>query len=97
MSEQMGVSPFYYWADVPIRKRDSIAFLGTKILKHGPPSVKYRGLFINDEHPALFGWAQKKWNIGPGKPALLADFYETWFEMMLRLKANYAWPASRSS
>lgn len=55
ISEQIGVSPFYWWADVPATKTNEIwAMAGTKT--QGSPSVKYRGLFINDEQPALTNW-----------------------------------------
>jgi hypothetical protein len=91
----MGVSPFHYWADVPVRKHDTIAFTADKHLTHGEPTVKYRGLFINDEHPAMYGWASEKWKVPYGEPALVTNMYEPWFEMMLRLKANYFWPASK--
>jgi hypothetical protein len=92
----MGVSPFHYWADVPIRAQSNIAFNSTLTLSHGEPTVKYRGLFINDEHPAMWTWAVNKWNVPAGKGALTTEMYGPWFEMMLRLKANYFWPASES-
>jgi hypothetical protein len=93
----MGVSPFHYWADVPIRHHDNIVFSSHTTMSHGPPSVKYRGLFINDEHPAMWGWAAEKLKVKQGEPAMVVDIYEPWFEMMLRLKANYFWPASEST
>jgi hypothetical protein len=93
----MGVSPFHYFADVPVRRKEAIAFASAKTLSHGPPSVKYRGLFINDEHPALWGNLAQKFKVKRGEPAFIDKFYEPWFEMMLRLKANYFWPASESS
>lgn len=92
----MGVSPFHYWADVPIRSHSAIAFNSSLTLSHGEPTVKYRGLFINDEHPAMWTWAVNKWKTPKGEGALTTDMYEPWFEMMLRLKANYFWPASTS-
>lgn len=97
LSEQMGVSPFHFWSDVPVRSRPAIAFSHGKKLSHGEPTVKYRGVFINDEHPALWSWAAQKWKVKWGEPALLTDMYAPWFEMMLRLKANYFWPASESA
>lgn len=90
----MGVSPFHFWADVPVRQHPSIAYTSSETLAHGEPTVKYRGLFINDEHPALWSWAAKRYKVRWGEPALLPDLYEMWFDMMLRLKANYFWPAS---
>ncbi|WWC92646.1 uncharacterized protein L201_007605 [Kwoniella dendrophila CBS 6074] len=97
LSEQMGVSPWYFWADTPIKHKSIIAFDKTKTLKHGEPTVKYRGLFINDEHPAMWGWAQQHWNRKPWEPAFQVEMYEKWFEMLLRLKSNYHWPAMWAS
>lgn len=55
VSEQIGVSPWYWWADVPPKKTAAIYANGVKKIQ-GPPSVKYRGIFINDEQPALTNW-----------------------------------------
>jgi len=86
LSRQMGVSPWYWWADVPIKKKKEIYIKkGNHIF--GEPSVKYRGIFINDEAPALSGWTKEKFG---GFNHL---FYEKVFELILRLKANYLWPA----
>ena len=95
ISEQMGVSPFHFWADVPIKQHHTVAFSSQLHLSHGEPTVKYRGTFINDEHPALWGWAQQYYKREIWEAAFQTDFYEPWFEMMLRLKANYFWPASK--
>lgn len=85
LSAQMGVSPWYWWADVPVEKHTSI------YIKPGPhadgPAVRYRGIFINDEAPALSGWVHEKF----GK--FNAAFYEHVFELILRLKGNFLWPA----
>lgn len=55
VSEQIGVSPWWWWADVPVRRREGVwALEGRKV--QGAPSVKYRGIFINDEQPALTNW-----------------------------------------
>ncbi|WRT69851.1 uncharacterized protein IL334_006842 [Kwoniella shivajii] len=97
LSEQMGISPWYFWTDTPVRPKDIVAFNRTKKLNHGEPTVKYRGLFINDEHPALWGWAQQHWNRDPWETAFQVEMYEKWFEMMLRLKSNYHWPAMWAS
>ena len=86
LSEQIGVSPWYWWADVPVKKRDEI-FIKKGTYKFGPPSVKYRGIFINDEAPAFSGWTKEKFG---GVNHLV---YEKIFELLLRLKANYPWPA----
>ncbi|WVR07937.1 hypothetical protein IAU60_004980 [Kwoniella sp. DSM 27419] len=97
LSEQMGVSPWHFWADSPVRTKSIVAYDRSKRLAHGEPTVKYRGLFINDEHPALWGWAQQHWNRDPWEPAFQVEMYEQWFEMMLRLKSNYHWPAMWAS
>ncbi|MCP8899642.1 glycosyl hydrolase 115 family protein [Gilvimarinus xylanilyticus] len=86
ISEQIGVSPWYWWADVPVHKRDNIYLDGDlKIADY--PDVKYRGIFLNDEAPALTGWAQEKFG------GYNHEFYEKVFELLTRLKANYLWPA----
>ena len=86
LSAQIGVSPWYWWADVPVQKKENIYVIpGNYYL--GQPAVKYRGIFINDEKPALDGWASEKFG------GFNHYFYEKIFELMLRLKANYLWPA----
>lgn len=85
-SKQMGVSPWYWWADVPIMKQSEVFVKpGRHILNE--PKVKYRGFFINDEAPALSGWSREKFG---GFNHL---FYEKVFELLLRMKGNYLWPA----
>jgi hypothetical protein len=86
LSKQIGVSPWYWWADVPAKKKTEI-FVRKGIYKYNSPSVKYRGIFINDEAPAFSGWAKEKFG---GVNHLV---YEKMFELLLRLKANYLWPA----
>ena len=86
LSRQIGVSPWYWWADVPI-KRETTLFVKNGAFLYGPPSVKYRGIFINDEAPAFSGWTKEKFG---GVNHLV---YEKIFELLLRLKANYLWPA----
>ncbi len=86
LSQQIGVSPWYWWADVPVKKENEI-FIKKGAYKFGPPSVKYRGIFINDEAPAFSGWTREKFG---GVNHLV---YEKMFELLLRLKANYLWPA----
>jgi len=63
----LGVSPWYYWADVPPIKHDTIYALPSGC-SHGSPTVKYRGIFLNDEQPALQSWAQEKFTNGTGAP-----------------------------
>lgn len=90
LSKMIGVSPWYWWADVPVPKKNRLALNGDAI-KQGPPGVKYRGIFINDEDWGLQPWAAKTFdpqfgNIGP-------KTYARVFELMLRLRLNYLWPA----
>jgi len=90
ISETIGVSPWVWWADVPPKHRDSLV-IGAGTHLQGPPSVKYRGIFINDEDWGLQPWAAKTFepetgDIGP-------KTYAKVFELLLRLKANYCWPA----
>lgn len=85
-SRQSGVSPWYWWADVPVKKKSEI-FINTKANVSDAPKVKYRGIFINDEAPAFSGWANEKFG------GINHDVYEKVFELLLRLKANYLWPA----
>ena len=86
LSEKIGVSPWYWWADVPVKKKDAVYILpGT--YSNGEPKVKYRGIFLNDEAPALTGWAHEKFG------GLNHKFYVHVFELILRLKGNFLWPA----
>jgi hypothetical protein len=55
LSEQIGVSPWYFWADVPVVHRDEL-YVKPWRYTEGPSAVKYRGIFLNDEAPALSGW-----------------------------------------
>ena len=86
LSKQIGVSPWYWWADVPIVKSENLYAASDTILSDSP-KVKYRGIFLNDEAPALSGWAKEKFG------GLNHQFYTKVFELLLRLKANYLWPA----
>lgn len=86
LSEQAGVSPWYWWADVPVKKKPELYVIKGNYI-YPSPSVKYRGIFINDEAPAFSGWAKEKFG---GVNHLV---YEHMFELLLRLKANYLWPA----
>ncbi len=95
LSEQIGVSPWYYWADVPPKHHDQIFVKSGKFVQ-GPPSVKYRGIFLNDEAPDLTGWVKEKFGTVPGHPGVAnydRGFYTNLFELMLRIRANYLWPA----
>ncbi len=86
ISKQMGVSPWYWWADVPVKKKDAI-YIKKNIFLRDHPLVKYRGIFLNDEAPALSGWVHEKFG------NFNHQFYEKVFELLLRLKGNYLWPA----
>ena len=101
LCEQMGVSPLYWWADVPVRQKKSLHVNAGKFVQ-GSPSVKYRGIFINDEAPDLSEWVRGKFgNITSGEnppiPPNVAnynhEFYEKVFETILRMKGNFLWPA----
>jgi hypothetical protein len=82
----IGVSPWYWWADVPVKKKSNIYI---KPLEYSPgePKVKYRGIFINDEAPALADWVNENYG------GFNAKFYEKVFELILRMKGNFLWPA----
>jgi hypothetical protein len=101
VSEQIGVSPWYFWADVPAVHKDAL-FVKAGRYVEGEPAVKYRGIFLNDESPALSGWVREKYGMAPvtNNPAKPPDvvnmnheFYAKVFELILRLKGNYLWPA----
>ena len=92
LSEQMGVSPWYWWADVPVPHRDALYVSADIVSKE--PSVRYRGIFINDEDWGLKPWAAKNYekelgDIGPRTYARVC-------ELLLRLKANMLAPAMHS-
>jgi hypothetical protein len=86
LSEQIGVSPWYWWADVPIEHKDAL-FVRPGRYVQGEPAVRYRGIFLNDEAPSLTGWVKKQFG------DYNHHFYVKVFELLLRLKANYLWPA----
>lgn len=86
VSKQMGVSPWYWWADVPVKTKKEV-FVKKGSYTYDSPKVKYRGIFINDEAPAFSGWTKEKFG------GVNHKMYENMFELLLRLKANYLWPA----
>ncbi len=86
VSQEIGVSPWYYWADVPADEAD-VLYVQPGVHSRGTPKMKYRGIFINDEAPALAGWATE--NFG----GFNSEFYEHVFELILRMQGNYLWPA----
>lgn len=99
LSEQIGVSPWHYWADAPPKQHDRLYIKPGKFVT-GPPSVKYRGFFINDEAPALTEWVRANYGNVSGYPSSAnygRGFYTNLFELMLRVRANYLWPAMWSN
>ncbi|OAA64554.1 hypothetical protein SPI_03201 [Niveomyces insectorum RCEF 264] len=112
VSEQIGVSPWYWWADVPSTQRTAIYVRrrghatadnedGSQTTAarrvFGPPSVKYRGIFFNDESPCLTGWGHATFKDSQYGSPFVAAFYRRVFELILRLRGNYLWPAMWSS
>lgn len=87
LCEAIGVSPWYFWADVPVKKRKEF-MLPEDYAKVDFPSVEYRGIFINDEEE-LEAWVKNYM----GEETIGVKTYEKVFELLLRLKANYIWPA----
>ena len=93
LSQRIGVSPWYWWADVPVKHQDEVWYDGGRFVQPSP-SVKYRGIFINDEDWGLKPWAAKNFekelgDIGP-------KTYDRVCELLLRLKANMLAPAMHS-
>jgi hypothetical protein len=86
LSEQIGVSPWYWWADVRVPHADALYVQPGRVVQ-ATPAVKYRGIFFNDEAPALSGWTKEKFG------GMNHEFYTKVFELLLRLKANFLWPA----
>jgi len=86
LSEQIGVSPWYWWADVRVPHADALNIEPGRYVQP-KPAVKYRGIFLNDEAPALSGWTKEKFG------GMNHEFYTRVFELLLRLKANFLWPA----
>lgn len=92
ISEKMGVSPWVYWGDVTPVQKDKVSFANESYTYTSKePSVTYRGIFLNDEAPSLTGWVKKKFlNYNE-------NFYVNVFELILRCKGNYLWPAMWSN
>lgn len=85
LSERIGVSPWTWWADVPVAVRQDVAVTaGRRVEK---PGVKYRGIFLNDEDPALLSFARNQFG------GFNHQFYEKVYELILRMKGDYLWPA----
>jgi hypothetical protein len=94
LSRAMGVSPWTWWADVPIPHHASVYVAAGEHIQPSP-SVQYRGIFLNDEDWGLRPWAAKKMdpNVDGGKGNIGPRTYEKLFELLLRLHANSLWPA----
>ena len=88
LTRQMGVSPWYYWADVPVEQHESL-YIKKGEYTDGEPAVRYRGIFLNDEAPCLTTWVKNTFGTDYGDH----HFYEKVFELILRLKGNFLWPA----
>ena len=91
LSELIGVSPLSDWMDIRPLKKDKVTISESDNMISGEPSVKYRGFFINDEWPAFGNWCNKRFG------GFNAKCYAHVFELLLRLKGNYMWPAMWSS
>lgn len=94
LSEQIGVSPWYDWADAPLRwKAKDGRKLELSIARgdytNGEPAVRYRGIFLNDEAPCLTGWVKSTYGTDVGDHR----FYARVGELILRLRGNFLWPA----
>ena len=86
ISQRIGVSPWYWWADVPVKHQDEVYWKDGRFVQPSP-KVKYRGIFINDEWPSFGEWATEHFG------GVNTKMYAHMFELLLRLKANYLWPA----
>lgn len=88
LSEQIGVSPWYWWADAPVAPQRNLS-IKRGSYTNGEPTVTYRGIFLNDEAPCLTSWVKNQFGTGYGGH----EFYEKVFELILRLRGNFLWPA----
>ena len=88
LSRQLGVSPWYWWADAPVAQHAE-AYIKKGTYTDGEPAVEFRGLFLNDEAPCLTTWVKNTFGTDYGDH----KFYEKVFELILRLKGNFLWPA----
>jgi hypothetical protein len=85
ISERIGVSPWHWFADVPVQRQENVWIPAGS--RRDQPKVRYRGFFINDEDPCFSGWAKKKFG------GVNSAMYAHVFELLLRMKGNYLWPA----
>jgi hypothetical protein len=86
LSRQIGVSPWFWWADVPVPHQPNL-YVSPQPFTLGEPAVQYRGIFINNENPSLLEWVNHTFG------GFNHTFYEKIFELILRLRGNYLWPA----
>lgn len=94
ISETIGVSPWYWWADVSIKQKDAIYLSSPQKRVQASPSIKYRGIFINDEWE-LMKWSEKNFPKSSTGGVFTSEFYKLLYELLLRLKANYLWPGMK--
>lgn len=94
ISRRIGVSPYIWWADVAPAPMPGIYVEGDKTQAEAP-SVKYRGLFINDEDWAMLPWAKKTFDVAYGN--IGPNIYDKVMELLLRLRGNCLWPAKHQS
>lgn len=88
LARQAGVSPWAWWADVPVEQHDHLYILPGEYTE-GEPVVHWRGIFLNDEGPCLMQWVKNTYGTDYGDHR----FYERVYELILRLKGNFLWPA----
>ncbi|MFI1743298.1 glycosyl hydrolase 115 family protein [Thalassobellus sediminis] len=94
ISKKIGVSPWYWWADVPVKKQNELILNASNFYSKAP-SVNYRGIFLNDEDWGLQPWAAKTFE--PETDDIGPKTYAKIFELLLRLNANSIWPAMHPS
>ncbi|WP_299094396.1 glycosyl hydrolase 115 family protein [uncultured Bacteroides sp.] len=87
LSRQLGVSPWHWWADAPVRHREEVYLPHSLYHFTDEPAIKYRGIFINDEFPCMTSWAREHFG------GMNSQMYAHLYELLLRLKANCLWPA----
>lgn len=91
LSKIIGVSPLYFWGDVSVKQKSKLVLTNDVEQISKEPSVKYRGFFINDEWPCFGNWTFSHFG------GFTAEMYDHVFELLLRLKGNYLWPAMWTS
>ncbi|WP_445736223.1 glycosyl hydrolase 115 family protein [Mariniflexile sp.] len=94
ISKTIGVSPWAWWADVPIKKQKNLS-IDQDLFFSKSPAVEYRGIFLNDEDWGLQPWAAN--TLEPETKDIGPKAYAKIFELLLRLRANTIWPAMHPS